>query len=201
MGKRDLIFPESVKIWLTKPAIRNATNALLEHASEKPPAGLEFYELRAYFSALASAQLTRSEWAIAMFDLWTAVWTIPDDWEPVHVAHAKSQTTSTAECWQEDGFNYKHTRGGLELFTAVSVTPEKVDLAFSLEVAGEEEFLIQEGPEPFLWKDGRKDDWAGWNVYQLPGNIASNPEMVSQLRNAADAAVRACLEVADAWKA
>lgn len=100
--------PESISAFLTEPAIRTATLALLEGKRERVPDDITWPELPGYYRAMAAAQRIKVDYAMASYDLWQAVWgDAVAGWSPLSPAiqaHSDWDSSVTIErCWDEGG--------------------------------------------------------------------------------------------------
>ena len=161
---RDL--PASVRAYLTEPAVRTGVDALLAVEADALPDGLEWHEFADYIAARAAAELTRSEWAVAIHRLWRRVWggIEADGWRsaPFDELVEQDYAVTPATCWEEQRFSLWHVRGAVTLYTAVRVTRSTFQVAYSLETR---KVLVQSDDEHFAWT--HKGEWPGWMVATL----------------------------------
>ena len=196
MSEHSLNLPESVAAWLTDSAVRMAVNALLELDWKSLPEELEWRELRDYHTARAAAELTRSEWVIALQDAWQEVWgnQINSDWliwSPAQLLEDDNYITVDAT-WRENAFTVVHERRELLLFTAIEFEPHVTKILFGLEPKDDDWFLVEGKPERFAWRTKAKEPWWQWNMLSVPGNLATNAELLHDLIASAGEALTVC---------
>jgi hypothetical protein len=183
---------KSVTAYLTEPATRAGVDALLAVDADSLPPEIEWDELSDYYAARAVAELTRAEFAIALYDLWRAVWSpvVPDGWrlpDPEELVE-EGQSVSTGTIWEEEAFSLYHERGDLVLFTLIGIHRRKITVAFSLERKDKPQ--IKGDLDGFTWRDD--NSWEGWMLL-TPGVEASSDGTLdlSKLHSAAKAAIAA----------
>lgn len=193
-------FPESVRNYLSidddNRGIRMSVDALLEIDLGTVPPSLEFAELPQFFRARAAAELTRVEWVQALHLLWQYIWgaNISRDWqiEPVK-SLAKNWVITIKECWESREISVRHSLGGFELYTAIGLYHDRLEVGFSLETG--KIFHIKGEPAAFAWQE-KPHDWEDWNLATCHGNIIAKSDLIEDAKKLADEALTHCNEIA-----
>lgn len=181
--------PESVRAYLTDPSIRTGVNALVDVDAADLPPELDPDEFEEFFDARAAAELTKFEFALALYRLWAAVWepAINTTWRRASSEELVDDEVATVQqCWDEKSFQMFHKRDGCTLYTAVHLSPKLTTLAFGLEDLKDSP-LLNGDAEPFIWEG---DGWEGWLVLSLPTPATDESFDLISMQDAARAALK-----------
>jgi len=183
--------PATLRGYLTEPAIRTGVDALLMVKSDSLPPDLRIDELGDYYAARAAAELTRYDWAAALYGLWTRIWaeTLDNRWSQVSTETLMDDghSVTPVACWDDEGFCVYHSKGSVTLSTGISFDSGTTQISFSVD--NDQGPMLRRDLTPFKWCDEDDDDWPEWLVFNYPVSPLDPLFQFDELRNAASKAV------------
>ena len=189
--------PESVFAYLTQPAVRTGTDAVLGYGVKKLPPGLAWDELSKFYRASLAGSSIQTDWADALQDLWRSVWpTAVEGWTALsldeqNVGDYQAQI-SIEKCCSEEWFGRCFVRASVALaglkrrsraeqVLCLSASIGLKGMAIGVSLDGAED---ERGPQgsPFYY-DIETDTW--WTPEQKIVDPAVNLELLQQAATAA----------------
>lgn len=198
--------PESYRAYCSDAAVRTAVDHILSADSRTPltlPADIAWKDLPAFHRAVLSAHQVRCEFAVALIELWDAVWQHAlDEWE--FQGNLVSETVAAAEEWWPQKLDtntlwigghffrlFKIGETGLQLGLGACIGVEEVQLSLSL--WGEDETSLTTGLDfGDAWpKEDLEDDiaWTGKDLAPIGDDGTIHPDPVHEAARSALAAV------------
>lgn len=151
--------PDSIRHYLSDPAIESSVNHLTEIKKDGLPAGLENWnEYGDFLAARAAAHLTKAEYPIALWLFWRQVWEgkIPDQWKAHSPDYLGDDMVGPLTCWEDENLVLQSDCGKLELYTLVGLNSVSTTVGFAVE--NESGSLISESEGSFRWKKDQELD-------------------------------------------
>lgn len=183
------LIPDSVRQYLTDPKIYSAVGHITGIKKDELETGLEWGELGDFLEARANALLVKSEYAIASYYIWKALW---DDFaiEGFRLADIDNQETNLQpnDVWEEDSFGLSYENSNdFEIQLYVSLAATSTELAFDVMKNG------KSITRKWQLKNYKYND-AGWEDFMvavLPGNLVNKDFDWLRLIEARDEAIAA----------
>ena len=151
--------PESVRHYLSDPAIKSSVDLLTEIKKDGLPAGLENWnDYGDFLSARAAAHLTKAEYPIALWLFWRHVWegNIPEQWQMRSPDYVGDDMVGPLTCWEDENLVVQSDCRKIELYTLVGFSSASTTVGFAVE--NESGPLISKSEGSFRWKKDQELD-------------------------------------------
>lgn len=171
--------PQTVKAYLSEPAYRVGTEALLAYSSDKTPPEEDPARLVDYYAARAAAELTLYDFARVAYQTWYQFWGIKlAGWQIAeqNELHNAGVDFSPKALFDNCGVTHCHMKKSIWLYTNVHIKEDYTEIAFAVQ---DKNGTILRECRSFEWIDD--DCWDGWLVYRQGCSIADekfNSEMM-----------------------